>query len=40
MAEQKEVFKIVVHDIYSLYSNQNQEQNGNQGNYTLLFAIF
>lgn len=40
MAEQKEVFKIVVHDVYNLYSNQNREQNANQGNYTLLFVIF
>ena len=37
-AEQKEVFKSIVHDIYNLYSNENQEQNGNQGNYTLLFG--
>ena len=40
MAEQKEVFKSIVHDIYNLYSNENQEQNGDQGNCTLLFGIF
>ncbi|KAL9972953.1 hypothetical protein ACROYT_G019354 [Oculina patagonica] len=29
--EQKEVFKNIVHDIYTLYSNKHQEQNGHQG---------
>ena len=34
MAEQKEVFKSIVYDIYNFYSDENQEVDGDQGNYT------
>jgi len=39
-AEQQKVFKSIVYDTYSLYSNENQEQTGDQGNHTLLFGNF
>lgn len=32
-SDQKEVFKNIVHDIYTLYSNKHQEHNGHQGNF-------
>ena len=30
-ADQREVFKNIVHDVYAFYSNNNQEKTGDQG---------